>query len=285
MGWESIISSVKSPIRILVISALFLFGCAPKPPKPIVVPVVKVLPVPYDLQAESDSHRATLFWSIDRSQTPVISGYNIYLENAFRDSSAWMNSPGTPYNQAPYPGDTDGDINHESMPLDNLTNGKIYFAIVKTVGPDGAESNPSNITVFQPLAHGEFILSTNYLISGGGFNFESGISMPGRDPRNDLYLYATTNKIGLSSPSRLGAGFRRSKFSVSGNGSSSDETIRISRGDKLAIKTRYGRAEITIEDILENQPVVSAKVRYIFYPDKSVINGLDPHGSAGYIPS
>jgi hypothetical protein len=267
MVWESIISSVKSLIRIIVISALFLFGCAPKPPKPIVVPEVKELPVPYDLKAESDSHRAILSWSIERSQAPVISGYNIYLGNNSKDSSAWISNPGSPYNQAPYPGDTDGDINHESIPLENLTNGKIYFVIIKTVGPDGAESNPSNMAVFQPLAQGEFILSTNYLVSDGGFNFESGKSVPGRDPRNDLYLYSTANNIGLSSPYRLGAGFRKSKFSALGNGSSSDETIRISRGDKLAIKTRYGQAEITIEDILENQPVVSVKVRYIFYPD------------------
>jgi len=267
MVWELIISSVKSPIRILIISALFLFGCAPKPPKPIVVPEVKMLPVPYELRAEADSHRAILFWSIDRSQTPVISGYNIYLRDVSRDSSAWLSNPGTPYNQTPFPGDTDGDINHESLPLYNLTNGKMYFAIVRTVGPDGRESESSNPVSFQPLVHGEFILSTNYLVSDGGFNFESGISVPGRDPRNDLYLYATEEKIGLSSPYRLGGGFRKSKFSALGNSSSSDETIRISRGDKLAIKTRYGRAEIMIEDIFGKYPGVTVKMRYIFYPD------------------
>ncbi|HBZ00568.1 MAG TPA: hypothetical protein DEO84_04510, partial [candidate division Zixibacteria bacterium] len=173
MGWESTISSVKSSIRILIISALFLFGCAPKPPKPIIVPEVKVLPVPYALKAEADSHKATLFWSIDRSRIPVISGYNIYLGNGIKDSSAWKSNPGTPYNQTPYPGDTDGDISHESLPLDNLTNGIKYIALVRTVGPDGRESASSNLVSFQPLAHGEFIISANHEAPNGGFNFES----------------------------------------------------------------------------------------------------------------
>jgi len=231
------------------------------------VPEVKVLPVPYALKAEADSHKATLFWSIDRSRIPVISGYNIYLGNGIKDSSAWRSNPGTPYNQTPYPGDTDGDISHESLPLDNLTNGKIYLALVRTVGPDGRESASSNLVSFQPLAHGEFIISANHEAPNGGFNFESETSAPGRDPRSDIYLYAKEDKIGLSSPYRLGAGFRKSKFSILDNPASGDDTIRILKGDKLTIKTRYGRAEITIDDIFGKYPDVTAKVRYIFYPD------------------
>ncbi len=149
----------------------------------------------------------------------MISGYNIYLgdDSAVSDTAAWKKMPGTPYNPTPYPGDTDGDNSKESMPLDRLTNGRTYYVMVRTVGPDGRESESSNLTVFRPLAQGSFIISSNHEASDGGFNFEDESSAPGRGPRSDIYLYDNGAKVGLSSPSRLGAGMRRSLIFESGS--------------------------------------------------------------------
>jgi hypothetical protein len=245
-------------------------SCAPKPPKPIITPAAIELPKPYNLRAETDSHKATLYWEIDRSKVKAIAGYNIYLEDdsAVKDTLAWKRKPGEPYNHNPYPGDTDGDISKESIPLENLISGTTYFAFVRLVGADGKESGSSNIAVFQPLAHGKFTITDNHEVSDGGYNFENEMAVPGRDPRSDIYLYATSEKIGLSSPSRLGAGFRKSRFASAGDPTKIDETIQISTGDKIEIKTKYGRAEIVIED-LTKYPNANARIRYNFYPDKA----------------
>lgn len=182
------------------------------------------------------------------------------------DTLAWKSDPGAPFNHGPYPGDTDGDISQESFPLMNLANGKIMYAIVKTVGIDGRESAPSNITEFTPLAQGEFIISADHEAPDGGFDFVNSRSVPGRDPRSDIYLYATSDRIGLSSPSRLGAGLRRTWFQEPLFGKPEAETIRIGAGDRFMVKLKTGSARIRIESILGQYPDVSAKISYVYYP-------------------
>ena len=180
------------------------------------------------------------------------------------DTTAWQTNPGTPYNQGLYPGDTDGDIFKESMPLENLVNGNSYYALVKTVGADGRESKISNIVSFRPLARGEFILSSNQLADDGGFNFENQQQVPGRDPRSDVYLYATETKVGLSAPSRLGMGLRKTSFRKSGN--ESFETIQIKSGDKLLLKTKSGEVDIDVLSLNGRYPDITVRIGYIFYP-------------------
>lgn len=199
----------------------------------------------------------------------MISGYNIYLgdDSSVRDTFAWQKMPGTPYNQIPYPGDTDGDNTRELIPLDILVNGRMYYAIVRTVGPDGRESASSNLAVFRPLAQGSFIISSNHEATDGGFNFEDESLVPGRGPRSDIYLYDNGEKVGLSSPNRLGAGMRKSLIFESSGDKNGDETVQISTGEKLIVKTKAGRAEITIEEIIGKYPETKARIEYIFYPD------------------
>ncbi len=259
-------SSVKYFIALLAIS--ISMSCGPKPPGPG-VSRGKVLPAPYALKAEAGSHGATLHWSINRSKSDYISGYNIYLadNSVVKDQLAWSKKPGAAYNQTPYPGDTDGDIGRESIPLKNLDNGRSYLALVRTVGPDGGESESSNIAAFTPVARGIFIISSNQDASNGGFNFESEIQVPGRGPKSDIYLYTTEKRIGLSAPYRLGGGFRKTRF-TSSTTSTPVETISIRKGQSIEVRTKMGRADIKIEDIMGRYPDVSAKISYVFHPNQ-----------------
>ena len=210
----------------------------------------------------------TLSWSINRTANSLISGYFIYLQeiNAENDTLEWRENLLTPYNDVPYPGDTDGDNSKESFQLSRLTNGVKHFALIRTVGVDGRQSAPSNVVMFTPLGKGEFTLSANHLSSAGGFNFENGMAVPARDPRNDIYLYATETRIGLSSPNRLAAGLRRTRISLVGDGLSDGETVVIHKGMRLKLRTKFGRAEISIEEIIGRYPDISARISYIYYP-------------------
>jgi hypothetical protein len=267
MLWDSMSSSVKYFIALLAIS--LSLSCGPKPPG-LGASRGKELPAPYALRAEADSHRATLQWSINRSRNDYISGYNIYLADdlAVKDRSAWIKKPGVPYNQAPYPGDTDGDISRESISLKNLDNGRSYLALVRTVGPDGGESESSNIAAFTPVASGIFIISANQDASNGGFNFESETQVPGRGPKSDIYLYTTEKRIGLSAPYRLGGGFRKTKF-TSSTTSTPVETISIRKGQSIEVRTKTGQADIRIEDIMGRYPDVTVKISYVFHPNQA----------------
>jgi hypothetical protein len=264
---ESTISSIKRRIGFVFLIVVFIAGCGPKPQIETITPItLPEIPKPYNLTADVNSGKATLYWSVDRTPNLPISGYRIYLTNNTRpiDTSAWIGNPGIPYNNDLYPGDTDGDITHESYNLDNLENGKFYYAMIRTVGFDNRESALSNLVSFRPLARGEFAISTNHLGDNGGFNFETETQVPGKDRRSDLYLYSNGNKTGLSSPSRLSAGLRKTTFSA--NGQENLETIAIKAGDKIILKTKYGDVDLTVVSLNGSYPEISAKIRYIFYP-------------------
>jgi hypothetical protein len=252
---------------------MFTLSCGPKPIEKPVPPFHKVeIPPPFALKAEAGNRQAIISWSINRPEEMLLSGYNIYLSDGLiADSTVWKLSPGQPYNSQPYPGDTDGDTQHESMPLTNLVNGRIYYIFVRTVGSDGGESVSSNVTLFRPLAQGEFTISINHETPDGGFNFENEKSVPGRDPRSDIYLYATENKTGLSSPSRLGAGLRQTDFHYAGSKPDAPgaETVPIKVRDTFELTLKSGQARINILEISGRYPDVSARIGYIYYPNLS----------------
>jgi len=164
------------------------------------------LPVPYNVLVETQHKSAVIYWSVDRSRERPISGYNIYLsEKPLKGLfSKWEKNHPEPYNHAPFPGDTDGDITTESFEIAHLENGKTYYVSVRTVGLAGAESDASREIEFVPLAKGEFLISSNHSSENGGFCFDRNISVPARDPRCDIYLYAKRDAVGLSSPSDSG---------------------------------------------------------------------------------
>jgi len=215
---------------------------------------------------DAQSGRAVVYWSVDRAKNKPISGYNIYLSEIPLEGyfSKWERNRPEPYNHAPYPGDTDGDITRESFEITNLENGKTYYISVRTVGISGAESDASEENEFTPLARGEFTISSNHSSKNGGFNFEKGISTPARDLRCDIYLYAKRDEVGLSSPNRLSAGLRKTAFV--GSDDRYFETVKIKRGDRLIVKTSGGRARIRIEKISRKGLEAEAVIDYEFFP-------------------
>jgi hypothetical protein len=180
--------------------------------------------------------------------------------------SDWGNHSFQPYNLSPYPGDTDGDIAKESMELENLEKCKTYYALICVVGQNGTESKPSNEISFTPKAVGTFVISRNHSAQNGGFSFDHGMTLPARDPRSDLYFYATQSKMGLSSPNRLEAGLRQTKFSGKASEKHKTSSIPIKKGDEITVETIYGKAEISIDSILGEFPDISAKIRYEYCP-------------------
>lgn len=238
-----------------------LLACGPKPRKGA------DLPVPADLVVEVTDGGAMVKWNVDRAGSRPISGYNIYLsEKPLADLfSKWDKNHPEPYNHAPYPGDTDGDKSRESFEFTNLVNGKTYYVSVRTVDPAGDESDASGEVKFVPLANGEFQISSDHSSDRGGFSFDKNISLPARDPRCDVYLYAKKDVVGLSSPSRLSAGLRKTAFS--GSAEKNVETIKIKSGDKLTVKTKYGRADITVKKLQHEGASATADIGYVFYPD------------------
>lgn len=241
-----------------------MFGCTPGTREP------SRLPSPYDLRVDPISRGATIYWSVNRKEGQIISGYNIYLSDEslkpiFPD---WRKSHPPPYNHAPYPGDTDGDITAESFEITGLENGRTYCVSVRTAGFGGRESKPSNEVAFTPMARGQFVISSFHSREDGGFNFEREISVPARDPRCDVYLYSKGADVGLSSPHRLGAGLRKTGFIRYADKSGEVlETVKFDRGDRLTVVTRKGKADLTIKRIDREKEPVTTLIEYVFHPD------------------
>ena len=179
-----------------------------------------------------------------------------------------------PYNPVPYPGDTNGDLKRQSLPIDNLQNGQFNVVRVRTIGIDGKESKKSEPVRFRPLAQGTFVISPNHLAPDGGFNFEDEKSTNAYDSICDVYLYATGSKVGLSSPNRLTPGMRKSLFAkgkyeqeIQNNAINfKDDTIVISNGDIIVIRIKKGHAELKIENIDDHYPNISVRISYIYNP-------------------
>jgi hypothetical protein len=226
------------------------------------------VPSPYDLKVDTMSRGAIIYWSVNRREGQLISGYNVYLSRKPPESNypGWHKSHAELHNSTPYPGDTDGDITRESFEITGLENGRTYFVTVRTVAPDGSESKQSNMVEFRPLARGEFIISDNHLGDNGGFSFDHEISIPARDRRCDLYLYSRDDVLGLSSPSRLGAGLRKTIFAASSDPGNADETIRIREGSKIVVNAKHGLAELTVRKIKYLESEITVVIEYIFFP-------------------
>ena len=180
----------------------------------------------------------------------------------------WEKDPGRLYNQTPYPGDTKGDINHQSYKLDNLQNGQTYMALVRAVGIDGNESKSSNIVTFMTSSRGEFIITSEHSDKNGGFSFDEEKSVTAYDPSCDIYLYATESKAGLSSPNHLTPGMRKSHFTIyPGNLLDPDfDTMIINSGDSLAVQTKNGKAYLRIKNIDGQYPNISCRIAYNYVP-------------------
>jgi len=206
---------------------------------------------------------------VNRGKSDKITGYNIYLSETSlkNDFKNWDKGHPAPHNFTPYPGDTDGDKTKESYEITHLQNGKTYFVSVRTLGLNGVESAPSNEVSFTPLSRGTFTISSNHSADNGGFDLESGISVSARNLRCDIYLYAKDDEVGLSSPSRLGTGLRKTWFGRPGRVYVKEmDSILIKKGEKITTSSKSGDAELTILKIERDGSAATATIEYVFYP-------------------
>lgn len=238
---------------ILMPFLLSVFNCGPKPPGEIITPNT-----PYNLKAVAGSHSADLYWQISRDDKSPISGYYIYLAES-------QNAEGEMYNSSPYPGDTDGDITRESIEIPRLENGKPYYAYIRTVFSDGSLSKPSEKVTFVPLAQGKITISQNHTANRSGFNFADEKYTQARDFKNDIYIFATASRSGISSPSRLHSSLRQTKIAL--NQGEMDMTQPLKKGQDYTLVTADGgRAMLTLLSTKGTAPEIEATFKYVYYP-------------------
>ncbi len=247
-------SSWLAAVITLIISILVLSGCGPKPAK------IR-LNVPYDLRVDTRSRGAILYWKINRKGDAPIGGYNIYLADT-------PEATGELYNSGAYPGDTDGDITRESIELNRLINGRRYYVYVRTILADGALSEPSLRTSFMPLSKGRITISQNHTTDKSGYSFAKEKYTPVRDLDNDLYIFATSDKVGISSPSRLHPSLRKSLIKIEGaQNSKFSQSQPLIKGRTYILKTAEGgRALLTLIGFSGKQPRLMATFDYTYFP-------------------
>ena len=228
-------------------------ACGPKPKA-----VEKAgINTPYNLEAIAGSKSAELIWQVNRDSKSHIGGYNIYIAQS-------PDGDGELYNSGPYPGDTDGNINRESITLENLDNGHKYYAYIRTVLANGELSQPTGRVLFQPLDQGRLTISQNHAANGSGYSFAKGKYTQARDFDNDFYIYATDSKAGISSPSRLHSSLRKTFITLKNN---KDLTQPLQKGAQYNLDTKGGgRAILTLIQISGKSPALEASFNYIYYP-------------------
>jgi len=222
-----------------------------------IVEKTKPVIVPFNLEIQTGSQTAKLFWQVNRDSSAIISGYNIY----FVDSS---NNEGELYNNSPYPGDTDGDITRESIILPDLENGRTYSAYIKTVYTDYTLSEPSATVSFTPLAQGTITLSQNHTDNNSGYSFALEKYTKARDFENDIYIYSTGTKAGISSPSRLHSSLRETLITRNNN---SDFTQPLKKGQIYILTTADGaKVKLALTSLSDRPSALEATFDYIYYP-------------------
>jgi hypothetical protein len=253
-------NSVKLTLLILAICLVFaisiilILACGPKPAK-------ISINSPYDLTVNAKNCAAVLHWKINRRSDTPIGGYNIYLAKT-------ADGDGDLYNSGPYPGDTDGDITRESIELSRLTNGRRYYAYVRTILNNGGLSEPSARVAFRPLAQGRFEISQNHTAKQSGYSFAKVKSTIARDFDNDFYIYAVKEKVGISSPSRLHSSLRKTLIKNESDAKSKfSQTQPLIKGNTYLLKTADGgNARLTLAKLISKEPNLKAIFDYIYYP-------------------
>ncbi|RKX18691.1 MAG: hypothetical protein DRP26_04755 [Candidatus Zixiibacteriota bacterium] len=245
------IISLSTPFILL----MFFFSCGPKP-------AFKMFNVAYDLKVKPVNRGGILSWRIYRQEDSPISGYNIYIAES-SDSEGWL------YNKTPYPGDTDGDINLESIELMGLENGRRYYVFIRTVFPDGKLSRPSVRVEFTPLFKGRLEISQNHTTIQSGYSFAKERYTKARSFDNDFYIYATSSKMGISSPSRLHPDLRITLINKVDNlaKGSFEQTQPLIKGETYILKTADGgTARLKVVKITGKPPLLKVVLDFVYYP-------------------
>lgn len=269
---------VKNLATIAVIIVI-LGGCG-GPPKQAVTPV-RWECTPSNLEVRSDDRTLHLKWDTNCPDSILITGYFIYLETKPINPAAYPERPPDdiePFNQAPYPGDTDPEDSFETMEIGNLENGVEYFVSVRTVFPDGRLSPSSDEISVICRPEGRFDLAYRYADLNDGFSFREGRPVRADGEANDLYYFFSNDNVDyIASPERLNGYLRHSDFYSLGPTESIYqyptleldipplEKMPVRQGESYLVQTADGNyAKIRIEKISGERKERYLTVTYIY---------------------
>jgi hypothetical protein len=242
---------------------------------------------PQRLSVRPADRKLILKWDTTCPDSILLSGYNIYiLPKPLPEKYLGMKLPDdiVPFNNTPYPGDTDPEDSFETMTIENLDNGDEYFLTVRTVYPDGHISSASSEASAICRPEGTFTLAFRYADLNDGFSFSQGKSVRADASDNDLYFFEKDGINFIASPHRLNGFLRHSGlYSL---GKTEDiyqypkveidfppvEKIPALLGESYIIKTANAHyAKIRIEEISGKGKERKLKINYTYQTVKDLI--------------
>lgn len=170
--------------------------------------------IPDLLMVEPGPTKLTVAWK--STCDDLIAGYNIYVSDQPLDnySDAVLPSSIKPFNDTPFPGDTNPDDGIEFFEATGLEPGINYYVTVRTVFPDRSESKASSEIAEGCGFTGEIILPVRYASDHDGFSMVDGDYVKSKDLANDLYYFNKDGIDYLNSPTRLDGFLRESRLTV-----------------------------------------------------------------------
>lgn len=199
-------------MKNLIITALVMIvvvGCAPKQGVQEYARTVFAV----DAAVDVNSHRMTVSWK--KSGTGMIAGYNIYISEqplAAKYPAAEAQPKFKPFNEEPFPGDTNPEDGIENFVAENLKDGVKYYVSVRVVYPDKSVSKPSNEVMAVCGPRGTIDLAVRYAGGPDGFSFMENDYVAADAADNDLYFFSGNGSDVLNSPDKLNGFLRKNRL-------------------------------------------------------------------------
>jgi len=269
-----------TPVLAFVLLLLIAYGCGPsKGPGKEARPTSVCAPL--NLTVKPNDHSMFLRWDVDCPEEVLLSGYSIYISpfslEQFKDKA--LPDSIVPYNNVPYPGDTNPEDNFETMEITNLENGIPYYVSVRTVFPDQTESVASNEVMVYCRPEGEFTLDMRFTGEQDGFDFSAGKYVRADGSDNDIYYYRAGTTDFIASPHRLNGYIRKSWFYSLGKTRDIYQypdididyepvnKMPIREGESYLVKTADGNfAKIRVEQFIGENRDREVAFKYIYQP-------------------
>jgi hypothetical protein len=195
---------------------VFLLACAPAKKEVEKYPSEDKVS-PSELQVKSDDQTLYLNWRTNRTESTLISGYNIYISEvplSDPQDSSRIKPAILPVNSMPYPGDEDPETSYETYEAKDLQNFKTYHVAVTTVFPDRTESAPSNVVEAACYPRGTVTLKDRLMGDMHGWSFKDEEYVAYNALDNDVYFVARDIGNLLGSPDRNEGILKHTEFAL-----------------------------------------------------------------------
>ena len=222
---------MKKYITILAVLTLTIIGCGPRE----IAEETTTACIPENLQVDVKDGAMDVIW--ENSCENLISGYNIYISEDKNQAEA------NPYNNGPFPGDTNPEDGKEIYEAKQLQNGKKYYVSVKIINADQTLSKPSEQILAVCGPREEIELSIRFKSDNDGYSFKDNNYVRADNVDNDLYFWSKDNVDYISSPHKLDGFLKNNKLSkISFTGEFAELKVKINsvkkgkQTDRLEIK-------------------------------------------------